>query len=207
VPVHVTIALVAAKGQDVEPLSEDHMLDCPADAINPPLEFQVLRLTEASDNCLHVPTRAHKRVPTQGRISIQRCKDVRVLVDHRRHAAVGWIAISDGADETRTFARAALIVGRIEWRALVAHVSDNDLAPYSRHGASANAAARLGPERAADAREGETEFVYLPYSEAAGERIRPWTVGSDMGERAIDPAYLFERYGTEQRLRIRIEAH
>jgi hypothetical protein len=128
-------------------------------------------------------------------------------VDHRRHAAVGWIAISDGADETRTFARAALIVGRIEWRALVAHVSDNDLAPYSRHGASANAAARLGPERAADAREGETEFVYLPYSEAAGERIRPWTVGSDMGERAIDPAYLFERYGTEQRLRIRIEAH
>lgn len=31
--------------------------------------------------------------------------------------------------------------------------------------------------------------------------------GSDMVERAIDPAYLFEQYGTEERLRIRIEAH
>jgi hypothetical protein len=28
-----------------------------------------------------------------------------------------------------------------------------------------------------------------------------------MVERAIDPAYLFEQYGTEERLRIRIEAH
>ena len=31
--------------------------------------------------------------------------------------------------------------------------------------------------------------------------------GSDMLERAIDPAYLSEQYGTEERLRIRIEAH
>ena len=31
--------------------------------------------------------------------------------------------------------------------------------------------------------------------------------GSDMVERAIDPAYLYEQYGTEERLRIRIDAH
>jgi len=72
----MAIALLAAKAQDVQALSRHHPLDCPANAVDPLLHLQVLRLIEVSNYCFHMPTRADKRVPAQGGVSIEKNEDI-----------------------------------------------------------------------------------------------------------------------------------
>ena len=61
-PMHMTVALLAAETHDMESFGSDHLLHCLADAIRPLLERQVLLLAGIADDLLNVATRTDERI-------------------------------------------------------------------------------------------------------------------------------------------------
>lgn len=62
VPVHVPISLLAAEAQHVQPLRLDRLLDCPADAVDPPLQIEILRFRNIAHHAFDVCRRGHTSV-------------------------------------------------------------------------------------------------------------------------------------------------
>src|SRR5258705_3382855 len=110
-PMHVSIPLLAAKRQNVDPFGRDHVAQRFGDMVNHPLKRKIVLYGKIPRSLLTVVSGSHQGVAIQRRVLVQKNNRRLVLINHVMGIGTG----NQLADKTGTVLRTLFVGTNVKW--------------------------------------------------------------------------------------------